>query len=227
MSARDTPPINGLRKMFGGGRGAGMGASSTSSNPRDRDPPLLQSARVKRELKTIVPPEPGGLDLPDGIAEGKGVSNGVVVLVVAKKEDADDTDNDDASVASASTAASAAKHTGRVYYHYPTFPAKLDSELFGTPRGMSSAVRAEYDRQRENVGKFRRSVSSGGVDDSGDGVKETVGASSARSAVVTGGGGGGVSGWKYILSLHAAFFSSRVLISTYLVPSRRNRQRLR
>jgi len=163
---------------------AGGGSSSSTSNASERDPPLLQSARVKRELKTIVPPEPGGLDLPDAIVEG-GVKNGVVVLVVTKREDVDDDDNDDASVASASTAASAAKQTGRVYYHYPTFPDRLDPDLFGKPRGMSSAVRAEYDRQRENVGKFRRSASSG-AEDAGEGAKGAGCASSARSAAVAG-----------------------------------------
>ena len=182
----ETPPmISGMRKMFGRGRGvAGGGLSPPTSNASERDPPLLQSARVKRELKTIVPPEPGGLDLPEGIVEG-GVKNGVVVLVVTKREDVDDDDNDDASVASASTAASAAKQTGRVYYHYPTFPDTLDPDLFGRPRGMSSAVRAEYDRQRENVGKFRRSASSG-AEDAGEGAKGAGGASSARSAAVAG-----------------------------------------
>ena len=48
---------------------------------------------------------------------------------------------------------------------------------------MSSAVRAEYDRQRENVGKFRRSALSG-AEDAGEGGGG--GASSARSAAVAG-----------------------------------------
>jgi hypothetical protein len=220
----ETPPmISGMRKMFGRGRGvAGGGLSPPTSNASERDPPLLQSARVKRELKTIVPPEPGGLDLPEGIIEG-GVKNGVVVLVVTKREDVDDDDNDDASVASASTAASAAKQTGRVYYHYPTFPDTLDPDLFGRPRGMSSAVRAEYDRQRENVGKFRRSASSG-AEDAGEGAKGAGGASSARSAAVAGQKGPVVS--------YAEMFSPHLFpppgganhFMTYRIFSRRNRQ---
>lgn len=35
----------------------------------------------------------------------------------------------------------------------------LVSALFGKPRPMSSAVMAEYDRQREKAGKFRRASS--------------------------------------------------------------------
>jgi pentatricopeptide repeat protein len=184
------PPVGkNLRNMFGGG------LSSTVNN--ERDPPLLQSARVKRELKTIVPPEPGGLDLPDDILL-EGISNGVVVLVNTRKEADDvgvvsahdDTDDDAISVTSASTAtsvstaASKAKQTaGRVYYHYPIFPERLDPKLFGKPRGLSSAVRAEYDRQRENVGKFRRTKSSE-IDE--DDIGTEGGASSARSMAVTG-----------------------------------------
>ena len=135
------PPVGkNLRNMFGGG------LSSTVNN--ERDPPLLQSARVKRELKTIVPPEPGGLDLPDDILL-EGISNGVVVLVNTRKEADDvgvvsahdDTDDDAISVTSASTATSvstaASKATaGRVYYHYPIFPERLDPKLFGKPRGL-------------------------------------------------------------------------------------------
>ncbi len=182
----DTPTASkGFRKMFGGGRGK----NSAGYNINSKDPPMLQSARVKRELMTIVPPEPCGVDLPDAIVES-GVENATVVRVTTARQEAQVVaavvdDDDSASVASSSTAASAVKQTtGRVYYHYPTFPEHLNHDLFGTPRPLSSAVRAEYDRQRENVGKFRQALANG-MDDASDSSK-TAGASSARSAAVTG-----------------------------------------
>ena len=177
-----------IRKLFAG-RGGGGGRPPSPSNFNDADPPLLQSARVKRKLKTIVPPEPCGVDLPEE-EEGKTVvKNGLVVRVMTKREAAaadiidpspasaleeylDDAGGDgggvgdDGTVTSASTSASKStaaskqrKKGGRVYYHYPTFPEHLDPKLFCTPRPMSSAVLSEYDRQRENVGKFRRTSS--------------------------------------------------------------------
>ena len=179
----ETPSSKGFRKIFGGGRGE----NSASTNVNSKDPPMLQSARVKRELKTIVPPEPCGVDLPDAILES-GVENATVVHVTTAREEAQVAvvvdDDDSVSVASNSTTASAVRQTGHVYYHYPTFPEHLNPDLFGTPRPMSSAVRAEYDRQRENVGKFRQAMSAG-MDDASD-ISKTVGASSARSAAVTG-----------------------------------------
>ena len=195
---------NSLRKMFGGGRGGnggvvggrgGVGSPTNANN--EKDPPMLQSARVKRELKTIVPPEPCGVDLPESVADA--LQNAVVVHVTTKRDAIEEVleeggdNNDDVSITSASTAASNAKQTGQVYYHYPTFPEKLDPSLFGTPPPMSSAVRAEYDRQRENVGKFRRTNSSG----KDDGSENTL-ASSARSAAVTGQTGPVVSYFRFI-----------------------------
>jgi hypothetical protein len=183
----DTPTNKGLRKiMFGGGGRGGETSSATINN--SKDPPMLQSARVKRELMTIVPPEPCGVDLPDAIVEN-GVENATVVHITTAREEvqvvvAVADDDDTASVASNSTAASTVKQAGRVYYHYPTFPEHLNPDLFGTPRPLSSAVRAEYDRQRENVGKFRQALANG-MDDASDSSK-TAGASSARSAAVTG-----------------------------------------
>jgi len=166
---------------------------------KSKDPPLLQSASVKRKLKTIVPPEPCAEDLPD-----EPVSNAVVVRVTAsaKRDDAPvaaadeeypaaaaagDANEDGSvapSVASASTAASKSAD-GRVYYHYPTFPETLDPGLFGRPRPMSSAVMAEYDRQRENVGKFRRTSAGGGEGDSGEGAKDQQNV--RRAQAITGG----------------------------------------
>ena len=152
----------GLRKMLAG-RGAQGGRRGSAASPASaKEPPLIQSARVKRELKTIVPPEPCGADLPE---REDGIENAVVVRVTTKREDsvlAPETELDDdatvSSIASASTAASKLEGGAHVYYHYPTFPEHFDSYLFGTPRPMSSTVQAEYDQQHEKVGKFRRTA---------------------------------------------------------------------
>jgi len=157
----------GLRNMFGRSKlGSGGATHGANSDDGEDGTPLLQSARVKRELKTIVPPEPSQADLPTE----EGVENAVVVHVTAKGREettttsatttpvhANDDDDTVTSMTSAGTTASKLEG-GRVYYHYPTFPERLDPQLFGTPRPMSSAVRAEYDRQRERVGKFRRTT---------------------------------------------------------------------
>ena len=100
--AGETPRGTALRKMFGkgrgggnatGGRGGGGGASAAGSS--EKDPPMLQSARVKRELKTIVPPEPCGVDLPEGEVE-----NAMIVHVTTKRSEEVqvNVDDDDVSI---------------------------------------------------------------------------------------------------------------------------------
>ena len=188
-----------IRNFFGGGPSPSNAAAK--ANNGEKDQPLLQSARAKHTLKTIVPPEPCGADLPE-----RTVENATVVRVLPKSDDVveeeytgvDEDDDyrsgdsfpraiastsDAASVTSTSTTASKANKTskGRVYYHYPTFPERLDPELFGTPRPMSSAVMAEYDRQRENAGKFRRMSSK-----DGDGAGSVASQNARRNATITG-----------------------------------------
>ena len=145
-----------IRNLFGN-RGGGNNAGGTSlSEDGENGAPLLQSARVKRKLKTIVPPEPCGMDLP----EGKSPENALLVQVSAERVVKEDLDDDGSvSVRSTGTSSSRAVNAGPIYYHYPIFPNRFDSDLFGEPRPMSSAVTAEYDRQRENAGKFRQTLS--------------------------------------------------------------------
>jgi hypothetical protein len=144
--------------------------------------PLLQSARVHRNLKTIVPPEPSQEGLPeDPLTQDMG--NVVVTLV-------SDAFDDDISVNSASTggthstrgtrstARSGPRSPSRLYsassyksdpsqpeknfvYTYQSFPGKFKEDLFGEPRPMPSAVIAEFDRQKEDAARFRRKASNG------------------------------------------------------------------
>merc|ERR1712176_840619 len=52
--------VAGMKMLGLGGKVMGSGGSNTTS----KDEPLLQSARVHRKLKTLVPPEPSGASLP-------------------------------------------------------------------------------------------------------------------------------------------------------------------
>mmetsp|Transcript_26779 Transcript_26779/g.37761 ORF Transcript_26779/g.37761 Transcript_26779/m.37761 type:complete len:1407 (+) Transcript_26779:119-4339(+) len=183
------------------------------------DGPLLQSALTKRSLKTIVPPEPSGDDLPP-IHSNEGGRVGSAIITTAttdgdvmgfhssssgigsggdKSTTSGNTTSDDQSVSSnvsdgtqstrgtnrtgtskgtkSSLAAESTmgspmkrkayrsiqdkaeeileRHRG-LRYTYPTFPSEFQTELFGKPRPMPSAVIAEFERQRKDAARFRR-----------------------------------------------------------------------
>mmetsp|Transcript_25913 Transcript_25913/g.51978 ORF Transcript_25913/g.51978 Transcript_25913/m.51978 type:complete len:1413 (+) Transcript_25913:53-4291(+) len=153
-----TGPGKRIRNLFANRGGGGSNAGGTSlSEDGENGAPLLQSARVKRKLKTIVPPEPCGMDLPEGTTP----ENALMVQVSSERVVKEEMDDDGSeSVISASTSSSRPVSAGPIIYHYPIFPDRFEPELFGEPRPMSSAVTAEYDRQRENAGKFRQTVNS-------------------------------------------------------------------
>lgn len=126
--------------------------------PQSKGDPLLQSARVHRKLKTIVPPEPTGEGLPPLPA----ILDGDSVISVS----ADDGDDDSVySAGSRSTrksnapgtpSRSAKKEANAARYKYDIFPSDLNQELFGSPRPLPAAVIAEFDRQRKDAAQFRR-----------------------------------------------------------------------
>jgi len=157
--------------------------------------PLLQSARVHQKLKTIVPPEPSGVDLPsaDTIEE---MMSGAVISTIEEDEASigststsgtRSTKGTQSSVRSGTTGMSSitgggtgsivppkspssalrrrqdrAHETEKHYtYTYQVFPSELSADLFGECRPLPQAVMAEFDRQREDAAKFRRSVSQG------------------------------------------------------------------
>jgi hypothetical protein len=156
-----------------------LGSSSSGKEFQQREPPLLQSARVKRKLKTIVPPPPCGNDLPDTRETAQIIAVASSKSPVEESDDITYNDGDSyrsssgssppiisatsgvASMASAGTSPNPQSFTNDspVFFTYPIFPEHFDPALFGDPRPMSSAVMAEYDRQREKAGKFRRSSS--------------------------------------------------------------------
>ena len=129
------------------------GESRSNRGYQKTTEPLLQSARVHRKLKTIVPPEPCQEDLPHISQNGDGIA------VVS------DT-SDEKSVGSASTSsdiyksvqdkAAAILNKSNMRYTYETFPSEFDDECFSTPRPLSAAVLAEFDRQKKDAAQFRR-----------------------------------------------------------------------
>ena len=119
--------------------------------------PLLQSSRVRRKLKTIVPPEPYGSDLPKRVIRQRGR--------IISSSSGENPVSDDESVTSTLSFVSKGsislqddmKSKESTGFLYLNFPSKLDQRLFGDPRPLPPAVISEFDRQRENAAKFRQS----------------------------------------------------------------------
>jgi hypothetical protein len=146
--------------------GSSKSAKSQPIMKRDGGEPLLQSARIHRKLKTIVPPEPSTEDLPpmEGM-EG--------ILMVQEKEEDKGESFDDVSVGSHSTSSrsdayrsvqdKAAEILGRnkLSYVYDSFPSEFRDEMFGEPRPLPAAVIAEFDRQKKDAAQFRRKKTGG------------------------------------------------------------------
>ena len=123
--------------------------------------PLLQSAKVHRMLKTIVPPEPTGEGLPENLKDLPGL---------ASSGDDDDDENSVHSATSGTTRNSQRSTPSRrtnsysnigkekkaQTFVYKGFPSSLNAELFGKPRPLPAAVIAEFDRQRKDAAQFRR-----------------------------------------------------------------------
>lgn len=147
--------------------------SAVSTKTKD---PILQSSRVHRKLKTIVPPEPSGEGLPPHtIPGGDGDGDGVAVptsVDVTNKDDQNDETRSIGSTSSVSTkeksannyrssvqdkAAAIMEKQKKNRYVYENFPSEFNTELFGTPRPLPSAVISEFDRQRKDAAKFSRS----------------------------------------------------------------------
>jgi len=138
---------------------SGMRSSIPGFSYQKITEPLLQSARVHRKLKTIVPPEPCQEDLPH-ISQTEGV------MAVSEQQTIIP---DDKSVGSASTSSlasdayksvqdKAAEILGKskFRYKYDTFPSEFREEFFSAPRPLSAAVLAEFDRQKKDAAQFRR-----------------------------------------------------------------------
>jgi hypothetical protein len=117
---------------------------------KGNDEPLLQSAGVRRKLKTIVPPEPFAGDLPEQTNE---MRQAVAYFTATETMPHQHMEDDDISVISTSSAGS---YSGRSVlsggsrsvlscgahvtrknkeesprYVYPTFPETLDQNLYG------------------------------------------------------------------------------------------------
>jgi pentatricopeptide repeat protein len=148
------------------GSGSSGGMRSSMFSYQKNTEPLLQSARVHRKLKTIVPPEPCQEDLPP-IDQVEGIAS-----VSAETSNV----SDDMSVGSASTSSRASASASRnsdvfksvqdkaaeilgknkLRYTYETFPSEFREGFFSTPRPLPAAVIAEFDRQKKDAAQFRR-----------------------------------------------------------------------
>lgn len=124
---------------------------SASILAKFNDNPLLQSAKVHRMLKTIVPPEPTG----DGLPPSSEILMSYSGVSLTKSDDADDVSIQSGSTTGTSTRRAKDKEK-EVRYSYPVFPSTLDERLFGEPRPLPAAVIAEFDRQRKDAAQFRR-----------------------------------------------------------------------
>ncbi|CAB9498860.1 DENN domain-containing protein 5B [Seminavis robusta] len=155
--------------------------NAVSSKPKD---PILQSARVHRRLKTIVPPEPSGEGLPPHSPPGDendGVNVPSSVAVTSKDNDTslDDAGSVDSTSSVSETGGTSNPNAGtsnyksvqdkaaeimekqkKMRYTYSTFPSEFNEALFGNPRPLPSAVISEFDRQRKDAAKFSRSKKS-------------------------------------------------------------------
>lgn len=158
-----------LLKAAGYQKSSGGGAGSRSSifSYQKTTEPLLQSGRVHRKLKTIVPPEPCQEDLPpiDKLSS--------IITVTESTAVTDDASVGSASTSSRASASAAASRSSDVFksvqdkaaeilgknklrYTYDTFPSEFREELFSAPRPLPAAVIAEFDRQKKDAAQFRR-----------------------------------------------------------------------
>ena len=149
--------------------------TSRNTSLKRQDDPLLQSARVHRKLKTIVPPEPTGEGLPGNVASLIPEAIAEISSTIAL-EDTDDeasvqsylSNNTNPSIPRPSPSRKSDRkktatemiinnNRGQTQtYTYSIFPSELNSELFGEPRPLPAAVIAEFDRQRKDAAQFRR-----------------------------------------------------------------------
>jgi len=152
----------GMSRSASGGNISGEPRSSVAarSHYQKNTEPLLQSARVHRKLKTIVPPEPCQEGLPP-IPQHLMADGGGVVSVSEQP--------DEKSVGSGSTSsrtsdayksvqdkAAEILSKSKLRYTYDIFPSEFRDEYFSTPRPLSAAVLAEFDRQKKDAAQFRR-----------------------------------------------------------------------
>ncbi|KAI2506972.1 Rab guanyl-nucleotide exchange factor [Fragilaria crotonensis] len=136
--------------------------------------PLIQSARVHRKLKTIVPPEPSAEALPPIPVQKADdhVENGIVMTEITSGDVPDDISVGSGSTQGTHSTRGTSKgvnkkktlqdqaaeilEKSKYRYTYPTFPSEFNPDFFGEPRPLPSAVIAEFDRQKKDAARFRR-----------------------------------------------------------------------
>ena len=144
------------------GKGSGHQRRPTKTKvkvaPKTNEDPLLQSAKVHRALKTIVPPEPTGEGLTSTPVEQVTVSisdDEASVHSTASSVTRNSQLSNPSTRLGRNNSVAVSKEKGRVYA-YPEFPPTFNNDLFCDPRPLSAAVIAEFDRQRKDAAQFRR-----------------------------------------------------------------------
>ena len=139
--------------------------------------PLLRSAAVHRKLKTIVPPEPSGTDLPEGTViptpedDDKSTTSSLThdthdtasLTPSSSKENDIPLEEDNIGKQSEKVTVKVDLEDKNDGYFYVTFPSTFNDEMFGSPRPLPAAILAEFDRQRDDAGKFRRRTNKLGI----------------------------------------------------------------
>jgi len=128
--------------------------------------PVLNSLAVHQTLKTIVPPEPSNvfdemqvkeqndncieLESSGSIQSKQTTTTSKLSPIQPIKTSFSD---DDITM---NVSMKESDDNILSLYKYPVFPSTLNSELFGTPRPLPSAMISEFERQRESSFEFRK-----------------------------------------------------------------------
>eukprot|EP00957_Ditylum_brightwellii_P211819 15366637-Ditylum_brightwellii.AAC.2 len=166
MGPRQTKRFAGLRRMFGGARQNSETArhraqsvpAKTLNNPNNANKkisfePLLQSARVHRKLKTLVPPEPNCADLPIRPVENQQANNEASLLTNGSLPDVTaglHSDGDNDSLTSISTGTRNLDRNSLISLRSSAAGGDRQRPTPGSPRSNSSVKSSSFYKRRQD-----------------------------------------------------------------------------
>jgi len=166
MGPRQTKRFAGLRRMFGGARQnsetarhrAQSAPAKTLNNPNNANKkisfePLLQSARVHRKLKTLVPPEPNCADLPIRPVENQQANNEASLLTNGSLPDVTaglHSDGDNDSLTSISTGTRNLDRNSLISLRSSAAGGDRQRPTPGSPRSNSSVKSSSFYKRRQD-----------------------------------------------------------------------------